>query len=209
MQKVYFKAKRHTITGMSRVTMDDIGKWECTDSAVLGKIKALHLHRFEEKGQKNQMEFFSVLKVIEVIHRKMPEVEIESLGDPDFVVEYVKNQRENLWINRFKLWLLCVLIFFGSAFTIMAFNNDVDIMGVFRRFYEQVMGVEKPAASELEIAYSLGVAVGILVFFNHFGKRKFASDPTPIQVEVTKFRKDMDETLLENAEREEHEQDVF
>lgn len=33
----------------------------------------------------------------------------------------------------------------------MAFNNDVSVGEVFNRFYQQVMGKEKPKVSEIEI----------------------------------------------------------
>ena len=50
---------------------------------------------------------------------------------------------------------MCILIFFGSAFTIMAFNNDISISGVFEHFYKQIMGVDKPQVSVLEVFYCM------------------------------------------------------
>ena len=107
-----------------------------------------------------------------------------------------------------KIVVLCIVIFLGSAFTIMAFNNDVSVGEVFDRFYKQILGGDKPTVSEIEIFYCLGLAVGILVFFNHIGKKKITSDPTPIQVEMRKYQKDVDTTFIENAGRRGHEHDV-
>lgn len=56
--------------------------------------------------------------------------------------------------------------------------------------------------------YCLGLAVGILVFFNHIGKKKITSDPTPIQVEMRKYEQDVDMAFIENAGRKGHEHDV-
>ena len=50
--------------------------------------------------------------------------------------------------------------------------------------------------------------MGILVFFNHIGKKKITSDPTPIQVEMRKYEQDVDMTFIENAGRKGHEHDV-
>lgn len=205
---IYLKAKQHNMVYDRKVTLSDIGKMECANESILRQVKQLTLHNFPVKKQKSQMEFFSVLKVIELIHEKYPNVQVESIGEQDFIVEYLSGLPSPKWIGYVKLAVLCVIIFFGSAFTIMAFNNDVSITGVFERFYKQLVGVEKPDISQLEIAYSIGIAIGILVFFNHLGKRKFSSDPTPIQVEVTKFKQDMDTTLIENAERKGHGEDV-
>jgi stage V sporulation protein AA len=70
------------------------------------------------------------------------------------------------------------------------------------------MGTDKANVTELELFYCIGLAVGIIVFFNHIGKKKITSDPTPIQVEMRKYEKDVDTTFIENAGRKGHEHDV-
>ena len=96
---------------------------------------------------------------------------------------------------------MCIVIFFGSAFTIMAFNNDVGVSEVFAKFYMQVMGKESSGFTELEVFYSIGIAFGILVFFNHVGRKKITPDPTPLQVEMRKYENDIDTTFIENSSR--------
>ena len=79
----------------------------------------------------------------------------------------------------------------------MAFNNDISITGVFEQFYYQMTGQEKPDFSELEVMYSVGLALGIIVFFNHFGNKKLSDDITPIEVELFKHKKDTLDTIVE------------
>lgn len=205
---IYINAKQHNMVYDRKVTLQDIGSITCANKGMLHQVKQMKLHSFREKKQKSQMEYFSILKVIELIHEYYPNATIESIGEQAFIVEYISGMQPAKWWGYVKIIILCIIIFFGSAFTIMAFNNDVSVTGIFERFYKQIMGQEKPTISELEISYSIGIAVGILVFFNHIGKRKFSSDPTPIQVEIHKFKKDMDDTLIENADRKGHEEDV-
>ena len=83
----------------------------------------------------------------------------------------------------------------------MAFNNDVGVSEVFAKFYAQVTGVTTDGFTELEVFYSLGMAVGILVFFNHVGRKKITHDPTPIQIEMRKYEQDVDTTFIENSSR--------
>ena len=177
------------------------------------RIKQIHLHEFSEKiGKNNQLEFFTVLKLMELIHKEFPALSINNIGPTEFIVERTKKDMNPSKLQGWdvlKLWGLCIAVFFGSAFTIMAFHNDIGLTEVFEQFYKQIMGTAKPQISELEFSYTIGIAAGILVFFNHFGKKKFSQDPTPIQVEMTKFKQDMDTTLLENATKKGHTQDVF
>ena len=60
-------------------------------------------------------------------------------------------------------------------------------------------GADKPEISELEIFYAIGLAVGIILFFNHIGKKKLSDDVTPIQVEMDKHNKDTYDTIIDKV----------
>ena len=49
---------------------------------------------------------------------------------------------------------------------------------------------------------------GILVFFNHFGRKRFSVDPTPMEVEMRLYENDILTTLVENYSRKGKEVDV-
>lgn len=207
---VYVKADRNSVCNNPQIKIMDVMSVQCQDPAICAGIKNKTLYTFKQidTSKKKRIEVFSILNVIDLIKADYPEVEVVSYGEQDFVVEYVRIPVSPKWMEIAKVVLLCIVTFFGAAFTIMAFNNDVSVGEVFDRFYRQIMGVEKPNVTEIEIFYCLGLAVGILVFFNHIGKKKITSDPTPIQVEMRKYEKDVDTTFIENAGRRGHEHDV-
>ena len=60
----------------------------------------------------------------------------------------------------------------------------------------------------LEVTYSIGIIIGILVFFNHFGRKRFSVDPTPMEVEMRLYENDIQTTLVENYSRKGQEVDV-
>lgn len=209
-ETVYVKADRNSVCYEPQIKLSDVMSIECADPVISAGIKNMTLYSFQniESKKKKRVEVFSILKVIEMIIQEYPQVEVVSYGEQDFVVEYVPVRMSPEWLEICKAVVLCIIIFFGSAFTIMAFNNDISVIDVFSRFYRQFMGQGKPPVTEIEIFYCLGLAVGILVFFNHVGKKKITSDPTPIQVEMRKYEKDVDTTLIENAGRKGHSHDV-
>ena len=79
---------------------------------------------------------------------------------------------------------------------------------MFGQIYELVTGTKSDGFTVLEFTYSIGIAIGILTFFNHFGKRRFSVDPTPIEVEMRLYENDLQTTLIENISRKEQELDV-
>ena len=208
---LHLKIDKNIVVTDRHVTLKDIAKMECTDTAALRQLKQKKIYSFTEKDKqkkKNTLEVFSVLKIIELIHEDYPNLTVSNEGEADFIVEYVKSLKKPVWISRLKTVILCVLIFFGAAFTIMAFNNDVGVSDVFSKFYMQVTGMESGGVTELEICYSIGLAVGIIVFFNHVGHKKITHDPTPIQIEMRKYENDLDTAFIDNAERKGHSIDV-
>ena len=211
-ETLYLKIEQNTIVMDRQVKLGDIAKMECADPAIVRKLRQKKIYTFEDaiqvKKQKNQMKVFSVLKIIELIHEEYPNVDVSNEGESDFIIEYIPNPKKPKWLNAVKTTVLFVIIFFGAAFTIMAFNNDISVGDVFKKFYEQVMGTSSNGVTELEICYSIGLAIGIIVFFNHVGKKKITPDPTPMQVEMRKYEMDIDTTFIQNAERKGHSIDV-
>lgn len=208
---LYLKIGKNIVVTDRRVTLGDVAKMECTDQAALRQIRQKKLYSFraeDDKKKKNTLVVFSVLKVIELIHEDYPNLDISNEGESDFIVEYVKSPEKPVWMNCLKTVILCILIFFGAAFTIMAFNNDVGVTDVFAKFYQQITGMESNGITELEICYSIGLTVGIIVFFNHVGHKKITHDLTPIQIEMRKYETDLDTAFINNAERRGHSVDV-
>ena len=207
---LHLKIGRNTVVWDRQVRLSDIADMECTDEAALRQLKQKKIYTFREDtgSRKNQLVVVSVLKIMEEIHKDYPELEISNEGESDFIIEYVPFPEKREWVTITKTIVLCILIFCGAAFTIMAFNNDVGVGDVFAKFYHQVTGIESDGVTELEICYSIGLAFGILIFFNHVGRKKITHDPTPIQIEMRKYESDLDTAFIENAGRKGHSIDV-
>jgi len=150
----------------------------------------------------------SVLEIIACIHAAYPEVEVQNLGEVDIIVTY-ENQKTSPYIwHILKVAAVAAIIFFGSAFSIMAFNNDVGGTKLFGQIYELVMGKQSDGFTVLEVTYSIGLTFGILIFFNHFGKKRFTVDPTPMEVQMRLYENDIQTALVENASRRKEELEV-
>ena len=210
-QTLYLKIGQDTVVTDRHVKLSDIAKMECTDKALLRQLKQKKIYSFSDIDtgkRENTLVVFSVLKIIELIHEEYPLLIVNNEGEKDFIVEYKGKPAKSVWISRGKTVLLCILIFFGAAFTIMAFNNDVGVSDIFAKFYYQVTGTESDGFTEIEICYCIGLSVGILVFFNHVGRKKITSDPTPIQIEMCKYESDLFDALIENSGKRGHSIDV-
>lgn len=202
---LYLKAERDIKVVEKGVTINDVAKMECTNSAILNRIKEIKILNLDEKQDSKYV--VSVLKIIELIHEINPELEINNIGETDFIIEYV-GKKKNKIVEFVKIGMVCALLFIGAAFTIMTFNNDVAVEKLFAQFYEIIMNEEKSGFTMLEMSYSIGLGVGILVFYNHIIGKRINTDPTPIQVEMRLYEEDVNTALVKNYTREDKRIDV-
>ena len=122
-----------------------------------------------------------------------------SVGDPDVVIEYRKDRPKShdVW-EWIKVAGLCLVVFAGATVAIMTYNTDTSLGKTFVILNRIFTGRQEEQPYLLTIPYSLGIATGILVFFNHFGFKKVTDDPTPMQVEIKKYEKDVEDCEIES-----------
>ncbi len=197
---VYLKCDRNVEVQSEDVFLSDVGELRCADANVSARCKALKIHHFQKEGTKRCI--ISTLKIVKQMEEACPGISVEIVGEPDVLVEWVSVNRHKGWQQWLKAALVCLVSFFGTAFTIMAYHNDVGINDVFSEVYRMVMNREPAGLNTLEVSYSIGLALGIIVFFNHVGGRRLTKDPTPIEVAMRNYEEDVDKALIAQAGRE-------
>ena len=204
---LYIKLEQNSSITNKTVILSDVAKLYSTDKKMVNELKRIAIYKITDNKEKKYV--FSILKVIEYISEKYPDIDIVNLGETDFLVSYHPPKKQKIVFEYFKTIFAAFTIFFGSAFTIMTFNEDASVRDVFGVIYEIIMGEKQTGGSILEIAYSLGMPVGTIVFFNHFSKLKIDNDPTPLQIQMRTYEAEANNTVIKNASRAGNEEDVI
>jgi len=197
---LYIKVDKDSMAENKVVYLEDIAKLYSTDTDMVNVLKKQVILTI--KDNKASKYVFSILKIVEIIHSIYPKVQVINLGESDFIIQYQPPKKEIQILKYLKIIMVSLIIFFGSAFAIMTFNADVSVDEVFKKIYELIMGSEKEGGTILEISYSIGIPIGIIVFYNHFSKAKLSNDPTPLKVQMRVYEEELDKTLIANASRE-------
>lgn len=202
---LYLKCEKDVETESRDVFLKDIASVTCTDKNVCARCKAIKVHHFQKDKQRVVI---SVMKLIQMITKECPEVLVQSVGETDVLIEKIGVAEYKGWRQWGKVLLVCCISFFGTGFTIIAYNTEIEINEMFTKMYD-VFGVESlQRINLLELSYSLGLAAGIIIFFNHIGGRRITKDPTPIEVSIKNYERDVNLALIETADREGMEEDV-
>jgi len=201
--EIYIKMEQNTEVTQPDVFLKDIAQIVCDDPNIAAKVKVIKVHKFKEGGM--QKTAISLTRIITLIKEVCPNVSIQNIGEKDALVELVNVNKHKGFVQTLKIVFVAAVSFFGTAFTIMAYHNDIGIADIFEKFYIMVMG--NPGNSVvLEVFYSIGLSLGIIIFFNHIGGRRLTKDPTPIEVEMRIYEEEVNKALIETASREGKEQ---
>lgn len=140
-----------------------------------------------------------VLQVIPVIRHVLPQANVELIGSGHTLVEVIEGNGKP---SKSLFVLVWILLFFGSALTIMNFHADVNMQEVQIRIVEMLTGTRDEHPYLFQIAYSLGIGFGMTVFFNHLFKKKWNEEPTPLEVEMFLYQQNVDQyVVIEESER--------
>lgn len=192
---VYMKIEDSSKVNKTLVTIGDIAKIYSPNKCLVQKIKPLKVYTFH--NPKDNRRVISSVKIIEIINNHYPEINVTHIGAADFLLEYEPLKYTCKYIDYIKVILCSIIIFFGAAFTIMTFNTDVSMPELFTHIYEDITGKPHTGVTLLELSYSIGIGLGIIIFYNHFGRKRLSSDPTPIELEVTEYQTDIKTSLID------------
>lgn len=165
-----------------------------------GEAEKLVVFRVPEDKKKTYL--LSVVDLIKVLNQKWPDATVANVGEMDILIEYLPKEEGR---NPFWLWakvaFVSLVLFVGSATTIMCFHSDTQVPLVFENIYYMFFGENKEIPKLLSIPYSIGLGLGIIVFFNHFSKVSLTQDPTPIEIEMTTYEKENNASVIDYLNR--------
>jgi stage V sporulation protein AA len=147
------------------------------------------------EGKKHVRQLVKLTDLADLVETACPEADVTPVGENQVMLDYeVSNDKPA--IQALLTVFMCVFAFIGSMYVIMAYNNDVGTIEIFERVYKLLDISDLSGMNIVEIAYGVGLALGIIVFYNHFGKLRVSDTPSPIQVEMVKYESDEEDALV-------------
>ena len=204
---IYIKpVKKITVEDRREIFLKDLAE-VVADKKTAEKLKNLKILDIKAETKTNYL--VSVTDIVRAVSGRFPNDTVSNLGEMDTVVDFSPaRERDNSLWKWLKIAFVTLVLLAGSATAIMSFHSDAQIPEVFKNYYKIFFGktVDKPML--IDIPYSIGLGVGIMVFFNHFAGKKVTEDPTPIEVEMALYETDVTDTVLDVLSNERaHEKD--
>lgn len=197
-KEFYLQLSRHNEVTAGAICVEDIAKvygGDMTERDAVGSIEVARI-----TPGKYGRSILSAGEIGQKILSVHPEYTLVFLGEPELILEYKKTEKKP-GIPDF-VWglFVSIIIFVGSAFTFMTFIHEANLNGLFSRIY-LYLGLRGATDSKgIEISFAIGVGIGMLLYFNHFGNFRLQDEPTPMEMEMKQYMQEAEETILEQPE---------
>lgn len=161
------------------------------------KIGELEVHQVQPSDK--NIVVIDVMRVLSAVHKTDPDIDVQAVGPAQTIVEIVYQKKTYSPVLFALVWLL---LFVGAALAIMNFHEDVSMQLVHKRLYTIITGETSEHPLLLQIPYSIGLGLGMILFFNHLFKKRINEEPSPLEVEMFNYQLDMDMyvSMKENKE---------
>ncbi len=194
---IYIKpSKKVKISEIKAVHVKDVAEVSAPQE-LLKRVEGVKLMEIKST-EKDEHYLISVIDIIKAVDAALPGHTINNVGETDTVIEFSpKSKEENRLLKWLKIACIGLVLFAGSSTAIMTFHSDAQIPLAFKNYYYIFFNekVENPLI--IDLPYSIGIAAGVILFFNHFAGKKITKDPTPIEVEMNIYETDVMDTLTD------------
>ncbi len=207
---LYIALEQSILVDNPYITIGDISSIFCKDKAIDKRVRELQVTHLPNTTKAQIV--ITVLKLIEIIQTEFENLTIEAIGNSETIVYYDSGRKKGTFKQNFKVAFLMLISFFGTAFSIMSYNQDSGTRGLLESLYTLFTG-DSPDALTAGltlgfICYCLGLTIGMIIFFNHGINKKLTDDPTPLQVQMRLYEQDVNKCIVIDSSRHKKTLDV-
>lgn len=186
---VYLRMKKKIeIDTQREIKLQDIAFVSSTSKELVQELLKLKIYRVTKEDK--EIVIIDSFLIIKHLNELYPNLEIQLTGPEQTIVKVDKsNKNPNVLVFIF-VWLL---LFIGTAMTIVNFHYDVSMQEVQQKLHFLLTGEKNEFPLWIQIPYSLGLGIGMILFFNHWFNKRFNEEPSPLEVEIYKYQQSLDD----------------
>ena len=187
---VYIRFKKSIqVEGLKEIKLKDIALIS-TKSKKKSALEQTKIYQITKKD--HNIIIIDSFFVIDYLNKVNEDLEFQSIGPSQTIIRVEQSKQKPPILIVAGVWLI---LFIGTAMTIMNFHYDVSMQEVQQKLHYLLTGKENKFPLWIQIPYSLGLGVGMLLFLNHWFKKKINEEPSPLEVELFNYQQDLDKYI--------------
>jgi stage V sporulation protein AA len=188
-EMVYLRMKKKLeIEDQREIILQDIAFLSSTSRTLVQELEKTKIYRVTKEDK--EIVIIDSFLIIKHLNELYPNLEFQLVGPEQTIIKVEKQKRNpNIMVFIF-VWLL---LFIGTAMTIVNFHYDVSMQEVHQKLHYLLTGEKSDYPLWIQIPYSFGLGIGMILFFNHWFNKRFNEEPSPLEVEIFKYQQSLDD----------------
>lgn len=153
-------------------------------------IQNLPLYQITEKDKEYVV--LDSFHLIQHIQKYQSDVVVELLGPSETIISVIPSHKKVPFLLVSFVWLI---LFIGTAMTIINFHYDVSMQEVHQKIHFMFTGTYEKYPLFLQIPYSIGLGIGVVLFLNHWFNKRFNEEPSPLELELFQYKNDVNDYI--------------
>ncbi len=158
------------------------------DDEIVRRLNRLPIYQLSDADK--EFVVIDSYHVINQLNKMYPHFEFQLIGASETIISITERKRPSSILFVSFVW---IILFIGTAMTIINFHYDVSMLEVQQRLHYLFTGEKVSNPLWLQIPYSFGLGIGMILFLNHWFKKKLNEEPSPLEVELFKYQKSIDD----------------
>lgn len=201
MEIVYLRMKKNiNVEKLQYLKLKHI-TYTSAPAGIKKQLEETPIYRITQKD--NNIVIIDSFLIIDHLSSLWSNLEFQLIGPQQSIIRVEKRKKETSVLVVAFVWLL---LFIGTAMTIMNFHYDVSMQAVQQKLHYLLTGEQNDYPLWIQIPYSIGLGLGMLLYFNHWFKKRFNEEPSPLEVEIYNYQENLDQYVIhhENKLNDEH-----
>lgn len=191
MEDIYLIPKKITPFNIakSNIYLEDI--YSIYPKEYENKIKKIALRNY--KNNTSKYDVIHLGEIIEAVNNKYSNLRLNFLKPDDVIIFF-----DDLKVDKTKylrVFIVSIVVLMGSIMGIMNFHADVNMA---QSQFMMVNAITKDAKLYLpyfQLPYSIGIGIGVAVFFNKFIPTYSKGEPSPLDLKMISLNKEIENQL--------------
>ncbi|MFI3210989.1 MAG: stage V sporulation protein AA [Peptostreptococcaceae bacterium] len=190
MKDIYLMPKKQNKFKSSKKNLYIKDIYEVYPSEFEEQINNILVRRYDEI---KEYDVIHLGEVIEIINQKTKAFNITFLVVDDLIVFFDDENKDHT--KYLRVFITSLVVFIGSIMGIMNFHADVNMSESQFNMVNAISNNPKEHLPYFQVSYTIGIGVGVSLFFNKFIPNYSKDEPSPLDLKMKSLTKEMENQL--------------
>jgi len=140
-EQVYINLNsKYSVEPNTNVYVKDIGEVYCNNNVIKEKVEKTKILKVQSE---ESYDYISGNQVIAKILDSVQNIDVSIIGGPDILLEIKEQEKPKPLLNFFKVLVVSLILFFGSAIAIINFFEDAEMKSSLEKIHYIITGTEE------------------------------------------------------------------